>query len=103
MVKLRYLKVMHRWSQHLLQGKCWCINSTGILEIRPNSEVYLLADTSERAEHIDIERAEAAKARAEELLKRQENDLDIDFARIQSIIERETARISVGRRYRDVR
>ncbi|HBB37699.1 MAG TPA: ATP synthase F1 subunit epsilon [Candidatus Magasanikbacteria bacterium] len=77
--------------------------STGILEIRPNSEVYLLADTSERAEHIDIERAEAAKARAEELLKRQENDLDIDFARIQSIIERETARISVGRRYRDVR
>ncbi|MBU3895769.1 ATP synthase F1 subunit epsilon, partial [Patescibacteria group bacterium] len=28
--------------------------STGFLEIRPNSQVYILADTAERAEDIDI-------------------------------------------------
>ncbi len=74
--------------------------STGILEIRPNSEVYLLADTSERAEHIDLDRAEAAMARAEELMKQQDQDADIDFARLQAVIDREMARISIGRRYR---
>ncbi|PIR75898.1 MAG: ATP synthase F1 subunit epsilon [Candidatus Magasanikbacteria bacterium CG_4_9_14_0_2_um_filter_42_11] len=77
--------------------------STGILEIRPDSEVYLLADTSERAEHIDIERAEAARARAEEMMKRQDSDLNIDFARLQAMIERETARIGVAKRYRNVK
>ncbi|PIR75976.1 MAG: ATP synthase F1 subunit epsilon [Candidatus Magasanikbacteria bacterium CG10_big_fil_rev_8_21_14_0_10_42_10] len=77
--------------------------STGILEIRPNSEVYLLADTSERAEDIDVGRAEAAKARAEELMKQKDALADVDFARIQAMIERETARIGVSKRYRDVK
>lgn len=77
--------------------------SGGIMEIRPTGEVFLMADTSERAEDIDVARAEAAKKRAEELLKKQENALDVDFARIQAMIERETARLSVAKRYRDVK
>ncbi|OIO20150.1 MAG: ATP synthase F1 subunit epsilon [Candidatus Magasanikbacteria bacterium CG_4_9_14_0_2_um_filter_41_10] len=77
--------------------------STGILEIRPNSEVYLLADTSERAEDIDVERAEAARARAEKMMKEKDALADVDFVRIQAMIERETARIGVAKKYRDVK
>lgn len=77
--------------------------STGMLEIRPSGEVYIIADTAERAEHIDITRAEAARARAEELIKQQHDIADVDFARLQAKIEKELARISVGKKYRDVR
>ncbi len=74
--------------------------SGGVVEVRPNSEVYIMADAAVRAEHIDITAAETAKARAEELLKQQANVEDVDFARIQAAIERETARIRVGKKYR---
>ncbi len=72
----------------------------GMLEIRPNSEVYVMADTAEHGEDIDLERAEKAKARAEELLKNINDEADVDYARLQAIIEREMARISVGNKYR---
>jgi F-type H+-transporting ATPase subunit epsilon len=72
----------------------------GILEIRSNGDAYLLADNAERAEDIDLERADKARKRAEELLSKKENLLDVDFARIQAKIEREMARISVGKKYR---
>lgn len=74
--------------------------STGILEIRPDSEVYLMADTSERAEDIDIERAQQARDRAEELMRQQENAADVDFARLQAVIDKEMARITVGKKWR---
>lgn len=76
--------------------------STGILEIGPDSVLYLLADTAERAEDIDIARAEEAKRRAEELLKQEHEMADIDFARLQAQIEREFARISVGKKYKNI-
>lgn len=72
----------------------------GILEIRPDSEVYVLADRAERAEHIDIERAQEARKRAEELLAQEKSLSDMDFARIQALIEKEMNRISVGKKYR---
>ncbi|MBU0660727.1 ATP synthase F1 subunit epsilon [Patescibacteria group bacterium] len=74
--------------------------STGFMEMRPTGELFIIADTAERAEDIDLSRAEAAKARAEELLKQQDNMADVDFARIQASIEKELARISVGKKYR---
>ncbi len=77
--------------------------SSGVLEIRPNSEVYIMADTAERSEEIDLERAEQARTRAEELLKQQENVIDIDFAYLQAKIEKELARISVGNKYRNLK
>lgn len=77
--------------------------STGILEIRPENQMYILADTAERAEHIDIARAEEARKRAEELLRQEHDVANVDFARIQSTIERELARISVGNKYRNAR
>ena len=77
--------------------------SGGIIEIRPDSEVYIMADTAERAEDIDLSRAEEAKKRAEQLLKEQEGAADIDFARIQVAIEKELARLDVGRKYKNLR
>jgi F-type H+-transporting ATPase subunit epsilon len=74
--------------------------SGGFLEVRDGSRVYIMADTAERAEHIDVTRAEEARARAEELLAKQTDMADVDFARIQAVIEREMARISVANKYR---
>ena len=72
----------------------------GVIEVQPDNKIYIMADTAERAEHIDIERAEAARKRAEELMKEKENETDVDFARLQSMIEREMARIKVAKKWR---
>lgn len=77
--------------------------STGMIEIRPTGEVIVLADTAERAERIDVERAEEARKRAEALLKEASNMADVDFARIQAQIEKEMARISVGKKYKKLK
>jgi F-type H+-transporting ATPase subunit epsilon len=56
----------------------------GILEVRDN-RVVLLADVAEAAEEIDVERARAAKERAEQRLHGQVEDisaLDLDRARL---------------------
>src|SRR5208283_5162772 len=49
----------------------------GFAEVLAN-KVTILADTAERAEEIDVKRAQDAKARAEEALKRAAADLDFD-------------------------
>ena len=74
--------------------------STGFLEIRNISRVYILADSADRAEEIDIESAKAARARAEEMLKEKQNRTDVDFAKLQAIINRETAKLKVADKYR---
>lgn len=74
--------------------------SSGIIEIRPDSKVYIMADTAERPEDIDVAAAEKARARAEELLKKQAEVEDVDFARIQAMMERELARLNVANKYR---
>src|SRR5512135_1811080 len=55
-------------------------------------KVMILADSAERSEDIDIERAIAAKKRAEERLKHAEN---VDFARAEAAIERAVMRSQV--------
>lgn len=76
--------------------------SSGVVEVRPNSEVYILADTAERAEHINLERAQAAVARAQELMRQQANLDDVDFARLQAKMEKELARLRIGKKYRKI-
>lgn len=58
-------------------------------------KVVILADSAEKAEDIDVERAIAASKRAEERLKQAEK---IDFARATAALERATIRIQVGER-----
>lgn len=72
--------------------------SGGFLEVLPENRVVVLADNAERAEKIDLERAEAARARAAELL-RQKHVEDVDYVSLQAKLERELARIRVARKH----
>ena len=68
--------------------------SGGFLEVRPD-RVIVLADTAERAEEIDVTRAEATKQRAEErLVDRRAPGLD--EARLEAALQRAMARLTVA-------
>jgi F-type H+-transporting ATPase subunit epsilon len=71
--------------------------SGGFLEVRPD-KVIILADACERAEEIDITRAEEAKRRAEERLKTHPPGLDI--ARAQVALSRSLIRLKIAERRR---
>jgi F-type H+-transporting ATPase subunit epsilon len=77
--------------------------SHGILEVRSNNTIYVMADSAEHAADIDVARAEEARKRAEELLASAALDNAMEYARIEAKIEKELARISVGKKYKDVR
>lgn len=66
--------------------------NSGYAEVLPD-KVVILADSAERAEDIDVERAKAAMKRAEERLKQAEK---IDFARAMAALERATVRIQIA-------
>ncbi|MEN2993858.1 MAG: F0F1 ATP synthase subunit epsilon [Thermodesulfovibrio sp.] len=65
-----------------------------------NDRVLVLVGSAERVEDIDIERAKAALARAEERIRRaQAGDTDIDYARAQAALERATIRIQLATKF----
>jgi F-type H+-transporting ATPase subunit epsilon len=68
--------------------------SGGFLEVRPD-RVIVLADSAERAEEIDLARAEAARKRAEERL-RDRKATGLDETRAEAALRRAIARISVA-------
>jgi F-type H+-transporting ATPase subunit epsilon len=69
----------------------------GFAEVLPD-RVIVLAETAERAEAIDVARAEAAKKRAEELLARP--PVDIDFERARVSLLKALIRLQVASRVR---
>ena len=71
--------------------------SGGFLEVRDN-KVIVLADTAERAEEIDIARAEEAKRRAEELLTTRPPDMDLAAA--EAALRRAMSRLKAAERRR---
>jgi len=68
--------------------------SGGFLEVRPD-HVIVLADQAERAEEIDVARAEAARKRAEERLK-EGRAAGTDAATAEMALRRALARLSVA-------
>ena len=72
----------------------------GFLEVRPD-RVVILADAAERADEIDIERAEAARKRAEERLRQRAPD--IDSLRAEMALRRALARLKVAEKSRRVK
>lgn len=69
----------------------------GFLEVRPD-RVTILADSAEKAEEIDVARAEAARQRAEELLAQKRPELDVVAA--EYALRRSQVRLKVARKRR---
>lgn len=73
----------------------------GFLEVH-SDHVTVLADAAEAAEDIDVDRAEQARHRAEELLEgaREDNVSEADLARAQASMQRALLRLRVAERRR---
>ncbi|MGA7672426.1 MAG: F0F1 ATP synthase subunit epsilon [Nitrolancea sp.] len=69
----------------------------GFLEVS-HDQVRILADTAERAEDIDLDRAQTARDRAEARLS--ERTAQIDFTRAEIALRRSMIRLRVGQRTR---
>ncbi|MFO8165625.1 MAG: F0F1 ATP synthase subunit epsilon [Thermodesulfobacteriota bacterium] len=74
--------------------------SGGFLEVRPD-KVIVLADACERAEEIDIARAEEAKQRAKDLIKT--SSKEIDTATAEGALRRSLVRLKVAEKIRHKR
>jgi len=74
----------------------------GFMEVR-NNHVSVLADQAEAVEEIDIDRARAARARAEERLRQAREGgvtTEYDLARVQASLQRSLLRLRVAERRR---
>jgi F-type H+-transporting ATPase subunit epsilon len=69
----------------------------GFMEVRPD-RVTILADSAERAEEIDVARAEAARQSAQQLLSGRPSGVDI--VRAENALRRSQIRLKVARRRR---
>ena len=72
--------------------------SGGFIEFH-NNTLIVLADTAERAEEIDLARAEEARKRAEELKSQAISMDDEEYARVAAAIQKESARIRVAKKH----
>lgn len=70
----------------------------GFAEVQP-TKVIVLADSAEHANEIDIERAEKARERAEQLMKEGVREDPDQYAQIQASLMRAQIRLDVGRRH----
>jgi F-type H+-transporting ATPase subunit epsilon len=88
---LSMLKVGELWYR-IGQEKRYLAVAGGFVEVLPD-RVTVLAQVGERAEDIDVARAEAAKRRAEERLA---NPMDVDLDRARFALARALVRIQVA-------
>ena len=81
------------------KGNRWTFLSVawGFVEVLPN-QVRILAETAERAQEIDVDRAMRAKQRAEQLIAR--GGEDVDYNRALVALERALIRIQVAEKTR---
>lgn len=66
----------------------------GFMEVLPD-QITVLADAAERAEEIDVARAEEARQRAEELMKQRRED-KMDYVRAEAALRRSLIRLKVA-------
>lgn len=89
---LASLSVGEMWYR-IGQEKTYVSIAFGFAEVQPD-RVTILAKLAERADEIDLERAEAARKRAEERLAQAKGDIDYERARIA--LSKSIARIHVA-------
>ena len=77
------------------QEKTYLSIAFGFAEVLPD-RVTILARLAERAEEIDAERAEAARARAEQRLAQPQSD--VDYERARTALLKSLARLNVASR-----
>jgi F-type H+-transporting ATPase subunit epsilon len=77
---------------------CAIAVSGGFIEFADN-KLVVLADTAERAEDLDLARAEEAKKKAEELKNQKFTD-ETQYAMVAAQLEKEMARVKVARKWR---
>jgi len=68
--------------------------SGGFLEVRPDT-VTVLAQTAEKSDEIDVERAIRARERAEQRLREKQQE-NVDFRRAELALRRAINRISIA-------
>ena len=95
---LATLKVGELWYRQG-QEKHYLAVAFGFVEILPTS-VTILAHVAERAQDIDLARAERAKQRAEERLARPSAPSDLDFERARVAMMKSLIRLQVASRVR---
>ena len=71
--------------------------ASGTVEVN-NNKVLVLADSIEKVENIDKDRAEQARERAEERLKRK-HEADVDEARANAALNRALNRLNAVKKY----
>jgi F-type H+-transporting ATPase subunit epsilon len=71
----------------------------GIAEVQPD-QVTVLADAAENVDEIDVERAEAARARAEAMLQQGPPEDTDTYLALQSSIRKSNLRLDAVRRYK---
>lgn len=71
----------------------------GFVEVQPD-KVIVLADSAERAEEIDVDRAEQARERAETMMREGVPEDPERVAQIRASLMRAQVRLDVGRRRR---
>lgn len=73
--------------------------SGGFAEVHED-HVIVLAETAERAEEIDVDRALASKSRAEEILKKAKDSSELEFKRAELRLKRALTREEVSKKRR---
>lgn len=71
----------------------------GVLEKNQNNEVVILSSRSEAAQDIDIERAQEAYDKAQEMMKEAQQHPDMqDYNNVKEVLAKELNRVRVGQR-----
>ncbi|MBU5349253.1 F0F1 ATP synthase subunit epsilon [Virgibacillus sp. LDC1] len=83
-----YVKIGNQRTPFAVQG--------GFVEVRKD-KIVILAESAEKAEEIDLERAEAAKERAETRLNAKGRQDEVDHRRAEMALQRAMNRIKVTR------
>jgi len=94
-LKFGFLKVRQKGNEEVFTI------AGGVIEVQPTL-ITVLADSAENVEEIDVARAEAAKRRAEEILKQGPPPDSDAYLRMEAALKRSSLRLEAARRYRRI-